>query len=75
MYVTRVTYERVAMVRLFSKFENAAEVIRQWTHHFDAAPPHLTTFSSKKIGSLMKMKQLKLYHTVADRQLCFLKKN
>ena len=35
------------MVRLFSKFENATEVLRQWTHHFDATPPHLTTFSSK----------------------------
>ncbi len=31
--------ERVGMVRLYCKFENAAEVQRQWRHHFDTDPP------------------------------------
>ncbi len=29
--------ERVGMVRLYCKFENAAE--KQWRHHFDTDPP------------------------------------
>jgi hypothetical protein len=35
--------ERVAMVRLFSKFENAHEVQRQWKYHFDTCPSALAT--------------------------------
>jgi hypothetical protein len=42
MSVTRTIEERVAMVRLFSKFENAHEVQRQWSYHFDKTPPHNT---------------------------------
>ncbi len=45
MYETRTTAERATMVRLFSKFENAHEAQRQWTHHLDATPPHITTIS------------------------------
>jgi hypothetical protein len=43
MSVARTTEERVATVRLFSKFENAHEVHRQWSYHFDTIPPHKTT--------------------------------
>jgi len=43
MSIPRSTKERVAMVRLFSKFENAHEVQRQWKHHFDTCPPALAT--------------------------------
>ena len=35
----RTTQERVGMVRLYCKFENAREVERQWRHHFDTTPP------------------------------------
>jgi hypothetical protein len=43
MSIPRITEERVVMVRLFSKFENAHEVQRQWKHHFDTTPLALTT--------------------------------
>lgn len=46
MYATRTTDEKVAIVRLFSKFENATDVQRVWTNYFDTTPPHLTTISS-----------------------------
>jgi hypothetical protein len=43
MSVSRTTEERAAMVRLFSKFDNAHEVQRQWKHHFDTTPPAVST--------------------------------
>ena len=43
MFIPRITEERVAMIRLFSKFENTHEVQRRWGHHFDTAPPALST--------------------------------
>ena len=46
MYATRTTDERVAIVRLFSKFGNATDVQRLWNNYFDTPPPHLTTISS-----------------------------
>ena len=49
--------ERVAMVRLFSKYENVHEVQRQWKHHFNMSPPALPTITAvnqrfKKTGSI-----------------------
>ena len=37
MSMARTIEERVAMVRLFSKYENAHEVRRQWKHHFNTS--------------------------------------
>ena len=34
------------MVRLFSKYESAHELQRQWKHHFNTAPPVLTTVTA-----------------------------
>ena len=31
------------MMRLFSKYENAHELQRQWKHHFNTSPPALAT--------------------------------
>jgi CTP-dependent riboflavin kinase len=45
MRASRTIDERIAMVRLFSKFENARDVQRQWKDCFDTTPPHLTTIS------------------------------
>ena len=42
----RTVEERIAMVRLFSKFENAHELRRQWKHHFDTNAPDVTTVLS-----------------------------
>ena len=42
----RTVEERIAMVRLFSKFENAHEVRGQWKHHFDTNAPDVTTVLS-----------------------------
>jgi hypothetical protein len=46
MLTRRTTEEKVAMVRLFSKFENAHEVHRQWKYHFDTTPPDIHTILS-----------------------------
>ncbi|CAF1227103.1 unnamed protein product [Didymodactylos carnosus] len=46
MYATRTTDEKVAIVRLFSKFGRAIDVQREWPNYFDTTPPHLTTISS-----------------------------
>ena len=45
MRASRTIDERVAIVRLFSKYENARDVQRRWEDHFDTTPPHLTTIS------------------------------
>jgi hypothetical protein len=42
----RTTEEKVAIVRLFSKFENAPEVERQWKYYFDTTPPNIGTHLS-----------------------------
>ncbi len=42
----RTTEERIAMVRLYSKFDNAHEVQRQWKHHFDTNVPDTHTIMS-----------------------------
>jgi len=42
----RTAEERIAMVRLYSKFENAHEVRRQWKHHFDTNVPKVDTILS-----------------------------
>ena len=34
------------MVRLFSKYENAHEVQRQWKHYFNTSPPALPTITA-----------------------------
>ena len=34
------------MVGLFSKYENAYEVQRQWKHHFNMSPPALATITA-----------------------------
>ena len=41
MSIARTTKERVAMVPLFSKYENAHNLQRQWKHHFNKSPPAL----------------------------------
>ena len=46
MSMARTIEERVAMVRLFSKYENAHEVQRQWKHHFNTSPPALATITA-----------------------------
>lgn len=42
----RTVEERIAMVRLYSKFENAREVQRQWKHRFDTNVPTVDTILS-----------------------------
>jgi hypothetical protein len=42
----RTIQERIGMVRLFCKFENAHEVQRQWANHFGTAPPDHKTISA-----------------------------
>ena len=42
----RTVEERIAMVRLFSKLENAHEVRRQWKHHFETNGSDVTTVLS-----------------------------
>ena len=44
----RTIEERIAMVRLYSKFENAREVQRQWKHRFDTNIPTVDTILSVK---------------------------
>ena len=46
MSTAQTTEERVAMVRLFSKYEHAHEVQRQWKHHFNTSPPGLATITT-----------------------------
>ena len=46
MSMTRTIEERVAMVRFFSKYENAHEVQRQWKHYFNMSPPVLATMTA-----------------------------
>ena len=46
MSMARTIEERVAMVRLFSKYENVHEVQRQWKHHFNRSPPALPTITA-----------------------------
>ena len=41
--MARTTEDRVAVVRLFSKYENAHEVQGQWKHHFSTSPSALAT--------------------------------
>ena len=42
----RTAEERIAMVRFFSKLENAHEVRRRWKHYSDTNPPDVTTVLS-----------------------------
>ena len=42
----RTVEERIATVRLYSKFENAHEVRRHWNHHFDTNVPKVDTILS-----------------------------
>ena len=44
--MARTTEERVAMVRLFSKYDNAHEVQRQWKHHFNKFRLALATMTA-----------------------------
>ena len=46
MSMARTIEERVAMVRLFSKYENVHELQRQWKHHFNTSPPALATITT-----------------------------
>ena len=46
MSMARTIGERVTMVPLFSKYENAHEVQRQWKHHFNTSPPALPTITA-----------------------------
>jgi hypothetical protein len=46
MPTRRTTEEKVAIVRLFSKFDNAHEVHRQWQCHFHTSPPDIHTILS-----------------------------
>ena len=41
MSMARTIEERIEMVRLFSKYENAHEVQRQWKYHFNTSLPAL----------------------------------
>ena len=43
MPIARTIEERVAMMRLFSKYENAHQLQRQWKHHLYTSPPALAT--------------------------------
>ena len=57
MSMARTIEERVAMVRLFSKYENAHEVQKQWKHHINTSPPALPTTTAvnqrlNKTGSI-----------------------
>ena len=42
----RTIEERVAIARLFSKYEKAHEVQRQWKHNFNTSPPALVTIAA-----------------------------
>ena len=46
MFIPHTTEETVAIVRHFSKFENAHEVQGRWGSHFGATPPALSTIST-----------------------------
>ena len=46
MSMVRTIKERVAMVRLSSKYGYAHEVRRQWKHHFNTSPPALPTITA-----------------------------
>ncbi|CAF4233993.1 unnamed protein product [Rotaria sp. Silwood2] len=46
MSTRRTTEGKVSIVRLFSKFDNAHEVHRQWQYHFDTSPPDTHTVLS-----------------------------
>ena len=41
--MARTIEERVAMMRIFSKYENEHELQRQWKHHFNTSPPAFAT--------------------------------
>ena len=44
--MARTIEERVAMVRLFSKYENLPEFQRQWKYHFNTSPPALAKITA-----------------------------
>ena len=44
--MARAIEERVSMVRLFSKYENAHEIQRQWKYHFNTFSPGLATITA-----------------------------
>ena len=46
MSMDRSIEERVARVRLFSKYENAHHVQRQWKHQANMSPPALPTITA-----------------------------
>ena len=46
MSMARIIEEQVAMVPLFSKYENAHELQRQWKHHFNTSPTALPTMTA-----------------------------
>ena len=55
--MARTRDERVAMMQLYSKYEHAHEVQKQWKHHFNTSLPALPTITAvnqrfNKIGSV-----------------------
>ena len=46
MSMARTIEERVGMLRLFSKYENAHELQGQWKHHVNTSPPTLVTITA-----------------------------
>ena len=63
--MTRTIEEWVLMMRLFSKYENAHEVQRQWKNHFNTPPPALATITAVN-QRLNKQEVLKIYHALVD---------
>ena len=46
MSLARTIEQQVTMVRLFSKYENAHDLQRQWKHHFNTSTPPLATITA-----------------------------
>ena len=46
MSMAQTIEERVAIMRLLSKYENAHELQRQWKHRFNKSPPGLATITA-----------------------------
>ena len=44
--MARTVEERVAMVQLFSKYENAHDLQGQWKHHFNKSLPAWATITA-----------------------------
>ena len=74
MSMARTTDERVAMVQLFSKYENAHKIQRQWKHHFNTSLPALATTTPvsqrfNKTGSVEDLPHAGLPVTVLTEKL------